>query len=72
MDIIQNYVSNNNTRLSARLSEVSDNRPIFLPNTTLLIGIVGGEPNWLHSALRPQIGLLCQTRVIMMMEKLVE
>jgi hypothetical protein len=30
------------------------------------------EDNWLHSALRPQIGLLCQSRVIMMMEKLVD
>jgi hypothetical protein len=27
---------------------------------------------WVHSALRPLIGLLCQPRVIMMMEKLVE
>jgi hypothetical protein len=30
------------------------------------------EPNWVHTSLRPLIGLLCQTRVIMMMEKLVE
>jgi hypothetical protein len=30
------------------------------------------ESNWVHSALRPLIGLLCQPRVIMMMEKLVE
>jgi hypothetical protein len=30
------------------------------------------ESNWVHSALRPPIGLLCQPRVIMMMEKLVE
>jgi hypothetical protein len=30
------------------------------------------ESNWIHSALRPLIGLLCQPRVIMMMEKLVE
>jgi hypothetical protein len=30
------------------------------------------ETNWVHSALRPPIGLLCQPRVIMMMEKLVE
>jgi hypothetical protein len=28
--------------------------------------------NWVHSALRPLLGLLCQPRVIMMMEKLVE
>jgi hypothetical protein len=28
--------------------------------------------NWVHSALQPPIGLLCQPRVIMMMEKLVE
>jgi hypothetical protein len=30
------------------------------------------ESDWVHSALRPPIGLLCQPRVIMMMEKLVE
>jgi hypothetical protein len=30
------------------------------------------EFNWVHSALRPLIGLLCQPHVIMMMEKLVE
>jgi hypothetical protein len=30
------------------------------------------ESNWVHSALRPPIGRLCQPRVIMMMEKLVE
>jgi hypothetical protein len=30
------------------------------------------ETNWVHSALRPPIGLLCKPRVIMMMEKLVE
>jgi hypothetical protein len=30
------------------------------------------ESNWVHSELRPPIGLLCQLRVIMMMEKLVE
>jgi hypothetical protein len=30
------------------------------------------ESNWVHSALRPPIGLSCQPRVIMMMEKLVE
>jgi hypothetical protein len=35
-----------------------------------LIGIVGGGVYWVHSALRPLIGLLCQSRVIMMMEKL--
>jgi hypothetical protein len=32
----------------------------------------GGESNWVQSALRPPIGLLCQPRVIMKMEKLVE
>jgi hypothetical protein len=32
----------------------------------------GVESNWIHSALRTLIGLLCQPRVIMMMEKLVE
>jgi hypothetical protein len=30
------------------------------------------ESNWVHSALRPLIGLLCQPRVIMTMVKLVE
>jgi hypothetical protein len=30
------------------------------------------ESNWVHSALRPPIGLLCQPRVIMMIRKLVE
>jgi hypothetical protein len=30
------------------------------------------EFNWVHSALRPPIGLLCQPRMIMMKEKLVE
>jgi hypothetical protein len=37
-----------------------------------IVGGGGGESNWVHSALRPPIGLLCQPRVIMMMEKLVE
>jgi hypothetical protein len=32
----------------------------------------GVESNWVHSALRPPIGVLCQPRVIMLMEKLVE
>jgi hypothetical protein len=32
----------------------------------------GVESNWVHSALRPPIGLLFQPRVIMMIEKLVE
>jgi hypothetical protein len=36
------------------------------------IGVVGVETGWVHLALRPPIGLLCQPRVIMMMEKLVE
>jgi hypothetical protein len=30
------------------------------------------ESTWVHSALRPPVGLLCQPRVIMMMMKLVE
>jgi hypothetical protein len=30
------------------------------------------ESNWVDSTLRPLIGLLCQHRLIMMMEKLVE
>jgi hypothetical protein len=37
-----------------------------------LIGIVGGGVNWVHSALRRLISLLCQPRVIMIMENLVE
>jgi hypothetical protein len=32
----------------------------------------GGESNWVHSALRPPVVLLCQPRVIMMMENLAE
>jgi hypothetical protein len=32
----------------------------------------GVESNWVHSALRPLTGLLCQPRVIMMMEKLIK
>jgi hypothetical protein len=39
-----------------------------------LIGIWGGEveSNWVHSAMRPPIGLLCNPRVIIMMKKLME
>jgi hypothetical protein len=33
---------------------------------------VGVKSNWVHSALRPPIGLLCQPQVIMMKEKLEE
>jgi hypothetical protein len=36
------------------------------------IGIVGVESNWVHSALRPPKGLLCQPQVIMATENLVE
>jgi hypothetical protein len=32
----------------------------------------GVESNWVHTALRPPVGLLCQPRVIMMTEKSVE
>jgi hypothetical protein len=46
--------------------------PTNILKLIFLIGIVGVESNWVHSALRPPIGLLCQPRVIMMMEKLVE
>jgi hypothetical protein len=37
-------------------------------------GYNGGwvDSNWVHSAVRPPIGLLCQPQVIMMSEKLVE
>jgi hypothetical protein len=38
----------------------------------LLLVWWGVEPNWVHSALRPLIGLLCQPWVIMIKEKLVE
>jgi hypothetical protein len=44
----------------------------FLAWNFFLICRVGVESNWVHSTLRPLIGLLCQPRVIMMMEKLVE
>jgi hypothetical protein len=40
-------------------------------NVFFLICIVGGGIK-VHSTLRPPIGLLCQPRVIMMMEKSVE
>jgi hypothetical protein len=41
--------------------------------TFFLIFIMGVvESIWVHSALRPPVGPLCQPRVIMMMEKLVE
>jgi hypothetical protein len=33
---------------------------------------VGVESNWVHSAQRPPMGLLCQSVVIMIKEKLVE
>jgi hypothetical protein len=36
-----------------------------------LIGM-GVESNWVHSALQPSICLLCQPRVIMMMDKFVK
>jgi hypothetical protein len=42
------------------------------PYNIFLLVYRGVESNWIHSALRPPIGLLCQPRVIMMMEKLVE
>jgi hypothetical protein len=38
----------------------------------IIVGIVGVESNWVHSALRPPIGILCQPRVIIVMEKLVQ
>jgi hypothetical protein len=44
----------------------------YLKAIIFVIGIVGMEFSWVHSALRPLIGLMCQPRVIMMMEKLVE
>jgi hypothetical protein len=51
----------------------TDSSMWFVTHGVQLINYSGGvESNWVHSALRPQIGLLCQARVIMMMEKLVE
>jgi hypothetical protein len=41
-------------------------------NNTLKLIWWGVESSWVHSALRSPIGLLCQPRVIIMMEKLVE
>jgi hypothetical protein len=48
--------------------------PALFYRMFFLFGIVWGgmESNWVHPALRPPIGLSCQPRVIMMMEKLVE
>jgi hypothetical protein len=37
-----------------------------------LISVVGLESYWVHLALRSLLGLLCQPRVIMMIEKSVE
>jgi hypothetical protein len=50
---------------------MTDSEDTYLIN---LIGTYRGrvEFNWVHSALRPLIGLLYQPRVIMMMENLVE
>jgi hypothetical protein len=45
---------------------------IYVKIYIFLIGMGGVESNRIHSALQPPIGLLCQLRVIMMMEKLVE
>jgi hypothetical protein len=47
---------------------------LFCLNISAFLFLVqwGVESNWVHSALQPQICLLCQPRVIMMMEKLVE
>jgi hypothetical protein len=44
----------------------------MIGNFFYLYGGGGVESNWVHSALRPPIGLLCQSRVITMMDKLVE
>jgi hypothetical protein len=41
-------------------------------NAVFQQGLEGVESNWVHSARRPPIVLLCQPRVIMMLEKLVE
>jgi hypothetical protein len=52
----------------------SPGRPASSPSLLIFFNSNSGgwSPNWVHSALRPLIGLLCQPRVIMMMEKLVE
>jgi hypothetical protein len=44
----------------------------YASSAIFLIVIVGVESNWVHSALWPRVGLFCQPRVNMMMEKLVE
>jgi hypothetical protein len=55
---------------SARVMPVMTAAHVIL--CKIKIGIVGGvKINWVHSALRPLIGVMCPSRVIMM-EKLVE
>jgi hypothetical protein len=58
------------TRMRSRIHHCIIRR--FVCIVFFLIVLVGVESNCVHSALRPLIGLLCQPRVIMMMEKLVE
>jgi hypothetical protein len=48
----------------------SHNQSFFNSNSGR--GGLGVESNWVHSALRPPVGLMCQPRVIMVMDKLVE
>jgi hypothetical protein len=66
------------SQIAVRLSALRAGRPLLpkkIPGTHLFFfnWYIGGvKSNWVHSALRPLIGLLCQPRVIMMMEKLVE
>jgi hypothetical protein len=69
--IVLNAFSNLVSCLSLRRSWRSKRRSYVL--IIFLNWYSGGvESNWVHSALRPPIGLLCQPRVIMMLYKLVE
>jgi hypothetical protein len=59
------------------LREIVKSKPTAekaLSTRFVLIRIVEGgvESHWVHSALRPLIGLLCPLQVIMIMVKLVE
>jgi hypothetical protein len=67
--VVWNLFTDNSEERSAsviRVEGLRSSRSIYHSN------IWGGGSNWVHSALRPSIGLLCLPRVIMMMGKLVE
>jgi hypothetical protein len=60
----------NKWRMKEKMKE--NDTPVVLNSDNFFNWYSGGwSPNWVYSALRPPIGLLCQPRVIMM-EKLVE